>query len=103
MTKLEIGLLCIAVGLFYAGGLVAFPSLFRNPVMCPRWGLFGPPASLLSGVGGGVAGIALGLVNINIAKPFAPIWVPWGALAISFAVVVAGVGRKPFFTGTRPN
>ena len=99
MTQQEVGWFCLAFGAFYAVGLAAFPSFFNNWLLCPRWGLFGPPTSRLSGIGAGLALISLGFVHLNKAHPTVPAWLPWSVLIVSVLVMLSGVVRDPFYRG----
>ena len=97
MTQQDIGWFCLIVGSLYAGALVAIPSLFNNWLLCPRWGLFGPPASRLSGIGAGLIVVALGFVHLNTAASITPVWLPWTAVGIAFLVMLAGGVRSPLY------
>jgi len=99
MTQQGVGWICLAFGLFYSVGLSAFPSLFNNWLLCPRWGVFGPPTSRLSGIGAGLVLISLGLVHLNTAHSVAPSWLPWSVLAASALVMLAGIVRDPLYRG----
>jgi len=99
MNQQEFGWIVILLGSLYAIGLAAFPQLFTNWLICPRWGLFGPVASRRSGIGGGLTVVSLGLVHLNTAQPSVPEWLPWGLVAASAIVMVSGVGRDPMYKG----
>jgi hypothetical protein len=99
MTQQEVGWFCIAFGVVYAAGLSAFPSLFNNRLLCPRWGVFGPPTSRLSGIGAGLALVSIGFVHLNAVHLVAPTWLPWGAVAASVLVMVVGGVHGPLYRG----
>jgi hypothetical protein len=100
MTQQEVGWFCVAFGAFYTVGLSAFPPFFNTWLLCPRWGIFGPPASRLSGIGGGLILVSLGLVHLNTAySTAAPAWLPWTLVVVSALVMVTGIARDPLYKG----
>ena len=99
MTRENIAWLCIASGSFYAIGLAAFPQLFNNWILCPRWGAFGPPASRMSGISGAVGLVGLGLIHLNAVHPFAPIWLPWVIAGAGVLVALSGWDQPAFYRG----
>ena len=99
MTQQEVGWFCSAFGAFYTAGLSAFPSFFNHWLLCPRWGIFGPPTSRLSGIGAGLILVSLGLVHLNTARPTVPVWLPWTLVVVSALVMVTGVARDPLYKG----
>lgn len=100
MTQQEVGWLCVLLGATYTIGIWAFPSHFNNWLLCPRWGMFGPPASRLTGIGAGLFMFSLGLVHLNTAHPVAPSWLPWGFAVVTVFVMISGFAHQPLYRRT---
>jgi len=99
MTQAHAGWIAIALGGLYAIGLAASPQLFNNWALCPRWGLFGPPASRAAGIGGGLTAVGLGLVHLNTVHAIAPVWLPWSLVGAALLVMFWGGTRPPLYRG----
>ena len=97
MSQIEIGWIAVAFGALYAIALAAFPRQFDNWLLCPRWGLFGPPASRLAGIGGGLAVVGLGLVHLNTVFSAAPVWAPWLVTTLGAIVLIKGGNQPPLY------